>query len=663
MDMTRFCLRPLTPQFFCPLILVIVGAMFVSPVQAQKFSVTPASITFQSEVVGLQSSSQVVTVKNLGITPVTVNSFSISPFAVFQLSYGFAPQTLAQGQGASFAIKFVPGMAQTFTGQISIYIAGVSTPQIVPLSGTGVLTEAKALVSPTSLNFNNQALGTTTFQTVTVKNIGSGPMTLTSLTAEPPFTISGYTSEVVIGPKTSFSFQVGFTPIAAVTYANTLAATFDVVPNQSVSLLAAGFNPSTTGGKPGTPDPLASTTFPALTSGTQKAAYLTTLSVIGGTTPFHWSLSAGSKLPAGLTLSPGGTISGTLSRSVNAGSYTFSATVKDSSVPPQTLSLPLTLPVGIPTGAKCNDITWNIANSHSPLVPLTDLGTGSYLGAEGGLYPNGSNTMPAAQDAAGVSLAQAIQPLNASGLADPNGIYAMIAVGVSITHTVFDQFLANENSDPAKDKHLVLVNAAIDGSDGPDWVSPASGTWLTVLNYYLPYQNVSPNQVVAAWVMMPHANPTGTFPLDMANQESDLIAVLQNLHRFFPNLTLAYVNGMQYGGYSSPPLVMGVPTYPEPYSYESGFAVQSIISDQINGKPNLNFNPANGPVMAPWLSWGPYNWANGLLARSDGLAWSCQDYAADGLHPSVPAGRDNYANLLITFFKTDDTTVPWFLSH
>jgi hypothetical protein len=162
---------------------------------------------------------------------------------------------------------------------------------------------------------------------------------------------------------------------------------------------------------------------------------------------------------------------------------------------------------------------------------------------------------------------------------------------------------------------------------------------------------------------MPHANPTGTFPTDMASQESDLIAVLQNLHSFFPNLTLAYVNGMQYGGYSNPPKLTGVPTYPEPYSYESGFAVQTIIADQINGNPNLNFNPANGPVMAPWLSWGPYDWANGLLARSDGLTWTCQDYAADGLHPSVPSGRNNYANLLITFFKTDDTTVPWFLTH
>src|SRR6202167_5079562 len=212
MDTTGLCPRALTPHYCCFLILVIIGAMFATPVEAQKFSVTPSSIDFQNEVVGLQSSAQVVTVKNLGNTPLTVNSFSISPFAVFQLSYGFAPQTLAAGQGASFAIKFVPGMAQQFTGQISISIAGVSAPQVVPLSGMGILTQAKAMIGPLSLNFSNQPLGTTTSKKVTVKNIGTAPMTLTSLTAEPPFATSGYTSAVIINPKSSFSFQVSFTP-------------------------------------------------------------------------------------------------------------------------------------------------------------------------------------------------------------------------------------------------------------------------------------------------------------------------------------------------------------------------------------------------------------------------------------------------------------------
>jgi Abnormal spindle-like microcephaly-assoc'd, ASPM-SPD-2-Hydin len=644
------------PSIF--LICLSLGALLESPAQAQKFTVTPSSITFDNETVGLQSTSQVVEVKNVGKTPVTVNSFTLSPFAVFQLDYGYAPQTLLEGQGASFAIKFVPGLAQEFTGQMTISIAGQSEPSIVSLKGTGILTEAKALVSPAVINFANQNLGITKSQTITVKNIGSSPMTLTSVAAEPPFSISGYTTTVEIDPQKSFSFQVGFTPVAEIPYTNTLSMTFDVVPDQSVSLSGTGIlntsKSSTT--------PLASTTFPTLPAGTQDSAYLAALTAIGGNAPLTWSLSTGSKLPAGLTLSSEGSITGTLASSVNADDYSFTTEVRDSSVPPQTLTLPLVLPVGAATGAKCDEITWDIAGTHDLLVPLTQLGTGTYFGAEGGLYPNGSNTMPPAQNTAGVNLANSIQPLNAEGDPDPNGVYVMLSIGVSITHTIFDQFVANENSDPEKNSHLVFVNGAIDGSDGPDWISPESGTWLSILNNFLPYQNVTANQVVAAWVMMPHSNNTGTFPEDMGPQETDLIAVLQDLHTLFPNLKLAYVNGMQYGGYSNPPNLEGVPTYPEPYAYESGFAVQSVIANQIDGNADLNFNPLNGPVMAPWLSWGPYNWANGMSASNNGLNWPCQDYASDGLHPSVPAGRNAYAGLLVTFFKTDNTTTPWFLA-
>jgi len=639
------------------LAFVILAVFAALPAQSQKFTVTPPSITFDNETVGLQSTSQVVEVKNTGKTPVTINSFTLSPFAVFQLDYGYAPQTLDEGQGASFAIKFVPDVAQKFTGQMTISIAGQTSPSVVSLKGTGILTEAKATVTPAEIGFPNQNLGTTNSQTITVKNVGNSPMNLIAVVAEPPFSVSGYTTTVEIDPQKSFSFQVGFTPIAESEYTNTLSLTFDVVPDQSVSLSGTGIlNVSK-----GVTARLTSTTFPTLPAGTEEAAYLAALTTIGGNAPVTWRLSKGSKLPAGLSLSSSGSITGTLASSVNADNYSFSAQVSDSSKPPQTLTLPLVLPVGAATGAKCNEITWDIAGTNELLVPLNELGTGTYFGAEGGLYPNGSNTMPPAQDSAGLALAQAIQPLNADGNPDPNGIYTLLSVGVSITHTVFDQFIASENSDPAKNSHLVLVNGAIDGSDGPDWLSPQSGTWLSILNYFLPYQNVSAKQVVAAWVMMPHSNNTGTFPDDMLPQETDLIAVLQDLHTLFPNLKLAYVDGMQYGGYSNPPNLEGVPTYPEPYSYESGFAVQSVIANQIDGNADLNFNPSNGPVMAPWLSWGPYNWANGMSANN-GLTWPCQDYASDGLHPSVPAGRNAYAGLLVTFFKTDDTTMPWFLA-
>jgi len=625
--------------FLCAIAVLTVSAA------AQTFTVTPASIAYPKETVGLQSNCQPVVVTNTGSTSLTINSFTLTPFMTFQLQYGYAPRTLTPKQTSTYCIKFVPAAAQAYTGQISISIAGVSNPSIVTFTGTGQTTTAAATVTPNTLTFAPQPLGTTTSQTVTVTNTGKAPFHLSSVTDEPPFSISGFTTSVSIQPGKSFSFQINFTPTQAVSYTNSAYLGLDVIPGLSVDLSGTGTAPSSLG----------ITNFPTLPTVTQKATYLTNLAATGGTGTLTWSLASGSTLPNGLTLSSTGSITGTPASNVAVGTYTFTAQVTDQSVPQQKATALLTMPVAAyVTGAKCNNVSWDVAHTTNPLVALPDLGTGTYLGFEGGLYPNGQNTPPASQLAAALSYAQNIGPLNASGQSDPNGSYALMSVGVSITRTIWDEFGPMEAADPALHSHLVLVNAAIDGTNSPDWTSPSSGTWLTMTNYYLPYQNLTANQVVAAWIMMPHSNQSGTYPNDMQNQENDLIAILQDLHTYFPNLQLAYVSSLHYGGYQPSN------SYPEPYTYEFGLAVQNVIADQINGNPALNNNPANGPVMAPLLLWGPYTWSNGLLGRSDGLTWDCQDVTSDGLHPSS-LGRNKEAGLLTTFFKTDPTATPWFL--
>src|SRR5207302_5200495 len=67
------------------------------------------------------------------------------------------------------------------------------------------------------------------------------------------------------------------------------------------------------------------------------------------------------------------------------------------------------------------------------------------------------------------------------------------------------------------------------------------------------------------------------------------------------------------------------------------------------------------PVVAPWMSWGPYYWSNGMLGRKDGLEWDCADFSADGTHPSSTNGQLKVATALMNFLKTDDTTTPWYL--
>jgi hypothetical protein len=63
--------------------------------------------------------------------------------------------------------------------------------------------------------------------------------------------------------------------------------------------------------------------------------------------------------------------------------------------------------------------------------------------------------------------------------------------------------------------------------------------------------------------------------------------------------------------------------------------------------------------MAPWVTWGPYLWANGTNPRSDGLVWLRSDYEADGATLSE-AGARKSAGMLMKFLLTEPTAAGWF---
>jgi large repetitive protein len=73
--------------------------------------------------------------------------------------------------------------------------------------------------------------------------------------------------------------------------------------------------------------PLVITTPAALPAGVAGASYTTTLQATGGVPPYTWTVNSGSTLPAGLTLTSAGVLSGT---PTSGGSYSFGITVTDS---------------------------------------------------------------------------------------------------------------------------------------------------------------------------------------------------------------------------------------------------------------------------------------------------------------------------------------------
>jgi len=288
------------------------------------------------------------------------------------------------------------------------------------------------------------------------------------------------------------------------------------------------------------------------------------------------------------------------------------------------------------------------------MIPIDDLGPGTYLGEEGGLYPGGSNARPASQEIAGQVLANAVVPRDASGAPDPSGKYALVSIGISNARTEFEGFVDLEGVLPGRDPHLVVVNGAQGGVTGDHWANPGDKAWA-IVDKRLAGAGLTPQQVGVAWVEVADQAPTSGWPAYAQQLQGEMAAIARNLRARYPNLRLAYYTSRLYAGYAT------IALNPEPYAYESGFSVKWLLADQLAGVQTLNDDPAAGPVVAPWLAWGPYTWADGLVPRGDGLVWACSDFIDDGTHPSA-AGRAKAGQLLLDFFTNDSTARRWFLA-
>jgi Cu/Ag efflux protein CusF len=296
----------------------------------------------------------------------------------------------------------------------------------------------------------------------------------------------------------------------------------------------------------------------------------------------------------------------------------------------------------------------------SKFKPLSELGKDEYQGFPGGLYPEGKNERPAAHEKAGLALAQKVQPLDREGKPSPEGKIVLLSVGMSNTTQEFSAFQRLAGSDRDKNPKLVLVDGAQGGQTAQRIADPddnASGTrfWGTV-DQRLQSAGVTREQVQAVWLKEADAGPSEGFPKYAQKLQAEMATVARVLHDRFPNLKLVYLSSRIYAGYATTRL------NPEPYAYESGFAVKWLIEQQIKGDPALNFDPDKGAVKAPWLSWGPYLWANGTIKRADGLTYEQGDLGPDGTHPSA-SGQEKVARQLLDFLKSDPTAKPWFVAR
>lgn len=294
-------------------------------------------------------------------------------------------------------------------------------------------------------------------------------------------------------------------------------------------------------------------------------------------------------------------------------------------------------------------------------IPLTDLGDQPYVRMDGqptefigGLYPGGVNQRPAAHEAAGLRAAAQIVPLDANGNPSPQGKIVLLSLGMSNAASEFNRFmeLAHEQRTDIN-PNLVIVNGALGGQTADRWLELGNLAWNEAAAR-LTHRKVTPQQVQVVWIKQVLTN-MGGFPDKALELQSALETIVHNLYQVYPNLKIIYLSSRTRS------YLYGMGLSPEPAAYESAFAVRWLIEKQINGDPELNYDPARGEAKAPFLSWGPYLWIDGETARSDGRVWKAEDLAVDCTHPSR-TGVNKVGEMLMEFFRTDTTAVSWFLA-
>jgi len=423
---------------------------------APVLQVTPNPAAFGSVFVGLTPTLD-VTLTNTGngtmqLFQLNVVNTSGTAFTKKSTTCG---ATLAVGASCTVTVQFAPGTATGFSGSLDITanLQG-STTASVALSGTGIPTPAAVQLSPTSLVFTTQNIGTTSpAQPVTLTNTGGTALSITSIVSSPEFPVSGCAAGT-LAPGASCTMMVTFSPSA------TGARTGTVTITDSAS---------------GSPHTVALT-------GTGAPKLAPALSLSTSSLTFALQAVGTSSAPQSITVSNTGNAALDISTvTVSGASFAASGCAATSVAPGSSCSIAVTFTPDS-TGAKTGSVTIASNDAGSPAV-VSLSGTG---GAPAVLLSPASLTFPR-QTVFTASPAQDVvltntgdTPLHIAGIAISGdfgysgcGFPLTLAPGASCTFSVTFSPLANGpatgtitvTTDAPGSPHTIALHGT--GANGP----------------------------------------------------------------------------------------------------------------------------------------------------------------------------------------------------
>ncbi|HEV2991129.1 MAG TPA: choice-of-anchor D domain-containing protein, partial [Candidatus Angelobacter sp.] len=173
-------------------------------------SLSPASLTFGSQLVGTSSSAQTVTLSNTGNTALTISTFVMAGDFAQTNNCG---TSVAAGATCTVNVTFAPTARGTGSGSLGLNSNTTGPRPGVNLSGTGIGPVAN--LSPASLTFANQVVNTTSAaQTVTLTNSGDAALNISSIAIASDFAqTNNCGSSLAAGA--SCTFNVTFKPLGS----------------------------------------------------------------------------------------------------------------------------------------------------------------------------------------------------------------------------------------------------------------------------------------------------------------------------------------------------------------------------------------------------------------------------------------------------------------
>ncbi len=339
---------------------VDVGAIEYQPPTIAIVSVSPTTVNFGSQLVGVASAAQTLTLSNAG--GATFTGLTVVVTAPFARAGGTCGATLAATATCTINVTFTPTATGAASGTATITGSVAVTGSPVSLTGTGAAATHTASVSPSPLAFGNWATGTTSNPlNLTVTNTGNSPLAGGTFTfgggTPQPFTRVTTGTFPAAAPNCGATLNVGaactikvqFAPATAVAFSRTLTVAFTgaTVTPTPVTLTGTGVAARATVSV--TPNPLTITLPLGTLTGTGTVTLtntaaagssnvaVTNVAVTGA--GLIWSWSKGTDNCTGTNLAPGAscTVQATFGRVLSAGTHTGAITFTDTATgSPQT---------------------------------------------------------------------------------------------------------------------------------------------------------------------------------------------------------------------------------------------------------------------------------------------------------------------------------------